>query len=191
MKFNQKYFLLLSSAVLCLSFFYFSLAFAEEFRYDSKGKRDPFISAEQSAMQLGSGQLRVEGIILDPRGKSYAIVNGEIVGEKDVFAGFKVKEIEANQVLFESKEGELLKVILNQDELTIQKYPKGLEKQGSLAQSGNSKEKSQPTALEKASASDLKDLAEVTRQKLLEEVPKPKEESGKTIPPVSEKRSGT
>ena len=189
MNLNQKYFLSSFSMVFCLALFYFSLAFAEEFRYDSKGKRDPFISSEQSAAELGSGQLRVEGIILDPRGKSYAIVNGEIVGAGDVFAGFKVKQIEANQVLFEGKDGQLSKVILNPDELKIQKYLKGLEKKESLIEA--SKETSKPAASQKTPVSNLKNLAEVTRQKLLEEVPKPKEDASKTIPTVSEKRSGT
>ena len=53
----------------------FSLAFAEEFRYDSHGKRDPFISPSEVLTvgnhQIGHGELRIEGVIIDPKGGSW------------------------------------------------------------------------------------------------------------------------
>ena len=96
----------------------FSMAFAEEFRYDSKGKRDPFLSPLQAASMrshLGPGDLRLEGIIFDPGKSSYALVNGEIVREGQKFSGYLLKKIDANQVVFQ-KEDDVLVIPLREDE---------------------------------------------------------------------------
>lgn len=108
----------------------FSVAFADDFRYDSKNRRDPFIPEAQIASvekQLGANQLRLEGIILDPFGNSIAMLNGEIVKENETFAGLKVKKIEANKVTFETKEGETFQVVLSKDEIAMQKYVQSFE----------------------------------------------------------------
>jgi len=68
----------------------FSLVFAEEFRYDSHGKRDPFSlpksGVKKKIVARSSGSLtslRLEGVVVDPGGQSLAIVNGEMVSEGD------------------------------------------------------------------------------------------------------------
>lgn len=94
----------------------FSVAFAEEFSYDNHGKRDPFVAPNQSVVgQIGTGELKLEGVIVDQKGGSYAVVNGEIVREGDTFQGYKLNKVESNQATFE-KDGEALVVILSQDE---------------------------------------------------------------------------
>ena len=54
---------------------------------------------------------RIEGIFFDPQGKSYVIINGQLVSEKENFAGWFVKKINSNsvEVVEEGKE-KLLKV---------------------------------------------------------------------------------
>lgn len=111
----------------CCGRFDFSLAFAEEFRYDSHGKRDPFVSPAEAfsvgGHQIGHGELHLEGVIIDQKGGSYAIVNGQIVKEGELFEGFLLKKIERNQVFFE-KEGEKFDVILRQDDEGLEKISK-------------------------------------------------------------------
>ena len=107
-----------------------SIREASGFQYDSKGKRDPFIpegQLESVEKQLGASQLRLEGIILDPSGKSIAILNGEIVKEGDNFAGLEIKKIETNQVTFVNKEGEAFRVVLDRDDIMLRKYVNSLE----------------------------------------------------------------
>ena len=96
----------------------FSLVFAEEFRYDSHGKRDPFISpANQSISesQLSHGELRLEGIVVDKKGQSFAIVNSEIVREGQTFQGFLLKNITSKEVTFLKGEEEF-KIPLRKDD---------------------------------------------------------------------------
>lgn len=96
----------------------FSLVFADEFRYDSHGKRDPFISPAFSSggsSRFAPGDLRLEGIIVDLKGQSYAIVNGEIVKEGQTLQGFILKKIVANEVEFE-QDGQKFAIPLRQDD---------------------------------------------------------------------------
>ncbi|MBI4358767.1 MAG: hypothetical protein HY584_05645 [Candidatus Omnitrophica bacterium] len=93
----------------------FSLAFAEEFRYDTQG-RDPFLSPMQnlSGGEWSRGELKLEGIILDRKGKSFAIVNGEIVQEGQTLEGFQLTKVEKNRVFLE-KDQESFEIILHED----------------------------------------------------------------------------
>ena len=86
----------------------FSVAFAEEFRYDSHGKRDPFLISKGTNVTLddtGSKvDLKLEGVVLDPKGRSVAVVNGEMVGENDqIGVSITVKKITKEGVEFESE----------------------------------------------------------------------------------------
>lgn len=97
---------------------YFSMAFASDFRYDTKGKRDPFLSPAQAALlkkQLGPGELRLEGIIIDAGAASYVVVNREVVKAGDSFSGFMLKKIEPNAATF-VKDGEEFTLFLREDE---------------------------------------------------------------------------
>ncbi len=93
----------------------------EDFVYDSKGKRNPFIplvSSEGRLLKLdkreaaaGSGDLSLEGVIYDKFGRSFAIVNSTVVGIGDSVGDYQVLKIYANKVIF-IKDGEPLEVEL-------------------------------------------------------------------------------
>ena len=96
----------------------FSLAIADEFRYDSHGKRDPFLSPTTQNVgegQLSHGELKLEGIVVDKNGQSYAVVNSEIVREGQKFQGFVLKKITTQEVTFQ-KDDENFNIPLRQDD---------------------------------------------------------------------------
>ena len=112
--------ILLFSA-LCLAFLTYCFA-EEEFLYDAKGKRDPFIplvTPDGRLLKLeqeeGVAGLLLEGIIYDKHGTSCAIVNSEIVRIGDKVGEFQVLKIEEKKVTF-IKEGQITEVELKKEE---------------------------------------------------------------------------
>lgn len=113
---NKKLlFILILFTTICLSAFG-----QDEFAYDSKGKRNPFIplvTPEGRLLKLdkqdttSSGGLAIEGIIYDKLGRSFAIVNTEVVGIGDIVGDYQVLKIFENKVIF-IKDGEPLEVEL-------------------------------------------------------------------------------
>jgi len=78
----------------------FSVANEPKFVYDSKKKRDPFISLIGKNVKLTDVELlesiddvRVEGVILDPNKVSSAIVNGQILKVGDFMGGYKLEKV--------------------------------------------------------------------------------------------------
>lgn len=76
------------------------------FVYDSKGKRDPFVSLVSlegylinSEPYSDSAEINVEGIIYDPKGNSFAIINTEVLRVGDKIGAFEVLSIEKNKVI--------------------------------------------------------------------------------------------
>lgn len=109
-------FFYLSSVVCRLSFT------QEQFVYDAKGKRDPFIplvTPEGRLISLDTEQtkkaLNLEGIIYDANGISYAIINGAVVRIGDMVDDNQVLKIESNKVIF-IKEGNPFELELKEDE---------------------------------------------------------------------------
>lgn len=76
------------------------------FRYNAAGKRDPFIPlvTREGKITLGYGtinsveDIKLEGIVYDPRGGSIAIINGMVLKENDMFGDIKLTKIESNKV---------------------------------------------------------------------------------------------
>lgn len=103
---------------LCLS----SALFAqEEFKYDAKGKRNPFIplvTPDGRFLKLeqeeGAETLLLEGIIYDKQGLSYAVINGEVVRIGDKVGDYQVLKIEERKVIL-IKEGEILERELKEE----------------------------------------------------------------------------
>ncbi|MDD5129492.1 MAG: hypothetical protein PHS66_00345 [Candidatus Omnitrophica bacterium] len=101
------------------------LVFGQEgFVYNAKGKRNPFIplvTPEGRLLKLDKREntapqgLAIEGIIFDKFGRSFAIVNAEVVGIGDMVGDFQVLKILENKVIF-IRSGELLEVELNKEE---------------------------------------------------------------------------
>lgn len=100
---------------------YASLLASEEFVYDAKGKRNPFIPLVTSTGKLlkleteeNPSGLLLEGIIYDKSGISYAVVNGEVVKIGDTVGGFQVLKINKGEVIF-IKDGEPLQIQLKEE----------------------------------------------------------------------------
>lgn len=94
-----------------------------EFTYDAKGKRNPFIpliTPEGRLLKLdkqesaSSGEMAIEGIIYDKMGRSFAIVNAQVVGVGDTVGDYQVLKILENKVVF-IKDGVPLEVELIRD----------------------------------------------------------------------------
>ncbi|MCX5668803.1 MAG: hypothetical protein NTX89_01600 [Candidatus Omnitrophica bacterium] len=118
---NKRFFIfLLLSLVFC------GVVFAQErFTYDAKAKRNPFIPLvtpqgrllkldKQEATSVGG--LAIEGIIYDKFGRSFAIVNTNVVGIGDIVGDYQVLKIQENKVIF-IKDGEPLEVELTKEEV--------------------------------------------------------------------------
>jgi hypothetical protein len=94
----------------------------EQFIYDEKGRRNPFIplvTADGRIINLEKqekkGEILIEGIIYDKHGLSYALVNGEPVQVGDKVGDYQVLKVEQDKVIF-IKEGELFAVELKKEE---------------------------------------------------------------------------
>jgi len=94
----------------------------EEFKYDAKGKRDPFIplvTPDGRLLKLEKEQtlsgLLLEGIIYDEHGLSYCLVNGEVARVSDKIGDYQVLRIEKSKVIF-IKDGQPLEVELKKGE---------------------------------------------------------------------------
>ena len=107
-------------------FFLFYRCFAqEESLYDSQGKRDPFIplvtpdgrfqklEAEEEPKKKET-ELKLNGIIYDKYGISYAIVNDMVVKIGDVVDDYKVLKIEEKKVSF-IKEGQVTDIFIKKE----------------------------------------------------------------------------
>ncbi|MBM3251994.1 MAG: hypothetical protein FJZ11_04345 [Candidatus Omnitrophica bacterium] len=101
----KNLFIIIGCILIFVSFIYAQTQ-TESFVYDSKGKRDPFlslVSPEGFLLNLASSsetsELSVEGIIYDSRGKSYAIINSEVVKPGDIIGKFELISIEKNKVI--------------------------------------------------------------------------------------------
>lgn len=93
-------FMLLLSVILSS----FNLLNADEFIYNSHGKKDPFSPPVKGVgavtdMELLSG-IRLEGIVWDSK-NPMAMVNDSIVAIGDEIAGAKVVDITKNEVIIE------------------------------------------------------------------------------------------
>ncbi len=101
-----------------------SLAFAEEalFKYNAKGKRDPFVPlisesggyASDAYEASAAEDIRLEGIVWDDVKGSIAIINGEIAKEGDVMGSIKILKINQDSVIFDVG-GESIKIDLNKE----------------------------------------------------------------------------
>ena len=79
---------------------------ASEYKYDSRGRRDPFVPLITSGIRPSLGlmsvegieDVKLEGIIFDPFGKSIAVLNGEIVKEGDRTYNVEIVKISDNTI---------------------------------------------------------------------------------------------
>ena len=109
--------------ILCLILSHFSVAFAQEFRYDSHGQRDPFLPPAQGTVETikTREEIHLEGIVFDPNQGSVAIVNGQMIKEGDSVAGLLLVKLEENKAVFE-RDGEAFEIVLNKDNELMKQY---------------------------------------------------------------------
>jgi hypothetical protein len=119
---KNKIFYLLSLSILLISGIGLAVEDAAIYKYNSQGRRDPFIPIVTTDGRLikvkpegGVTGLALEGIILDENGVSYAMINGDVVKIGDDINGFEVLKIEDNKVIL-IKDGEPLEIELNKEE---------------------------------------------------------------------------
>jgi len=103
--------------VLIFGFCIFSFA-QEEFVYDAKNKRNPFIplvTPDGRLVKLDreeeQGDILIEGIIYDKQGRSFAIINDLVVKIGDMVGEYQVLKIEETKVIF-LKDGQAMEVRL-------------------------------------------------------------------------------
>jgi len=109
---------------IILIFTFCIISFAQDqFVYNSKGRRNPcipLVTPDGRLLKLDkdreelSGDLSIEGIIYDKNGRSYAIVNGMVVGIGDFVSGYQVLKIKENKIIF-IKEGQIREVGLKKE----------------------------------------------------------------------------
>lgn len=99
--------------------FSFSLAPAGEIKYDTAGRRDPFVPLVGPdgvmSFRTKSADFIVEGIIYDPSGDSMVIVNGEVVRPGDYVRGASVVSIFRDRVILLQEDEE--KIIWLREEI--------------------------------------------------------------------------
>ncbi len=102
----------------CAGFLSVQPAFAE---YLPKGKRDPFVPlitpdgqkvyppGLDEEITAGMDSFALQGIVFDPNGDSFAVINGEVVHEDDELDGIIILKIDPNMVtvLVDGKEDQL------------------------------------------------------------------------------------
>jgi len=89
--------------------FFIASGSGEGYKYDSHGKRDPFIplvGVDRPAVSrlediTSIADIRLEGIATRPKGRLVAILNGEIVKEGDRFGSIEIKKITKKTVTIE------------------------------------------------------------------------------------------
>lgn len=94
----------------------------DEFTYDAKGKRNPFIPLVTPDGRLvkleqdqGGQDVAIQGIIFDKHGVSYAIVNSNVVGVGDNIGDYRVLKIMPNKVIF-IKDGQAVEIGMAKEE---------------------------------------------------------------------------
>lgn len=116
---NQKPALIVYFLTLLL-FYFLTFVFADDFTYNSKGKRDPFIPlvGPGAVYQVKGGEdiasiedISIEGIVYDEKGGSMAIINGMPLKEGAQIGAFIIDKIEPKKVIFDV-EGEKHEVAL-------------------------------------------------------------------------------
>lgn len=113
---------LIFPALICFALFSL-LSAQEEFKYNTQGKRDPFIPLVTPDGKLlnpepaenNKQELILEGIIYDKNGISYAIINGSVIKTGEKTGDFQVLKIDKNKVIF-IKDGQLSEFKLKEEE---------------------------------------------------------------------------
>lgn len=114
-------FLCLSMGIVCCLYpLKITSVFAEEIRYDSKGRRDPFaplVGPDGKIIRnnLDMADFKIEGVIFDPQGGSMVLIDGEFYKEGDNLNGLNIISIMKDRVILAQSKQE--KTIWLRDEV--------------------------------------------------------------------------
>ena len=94
--------------------------FGEEIRYDSQGRRDPFIplvgpDGRVVRNTLDISDFKIEGVIFDPNGGSVVLIDGQFYKEGDNINGLNIISIMKDRVILAQSKQE--KTIWLRDEV--------------------------------------------------------------------------
>ncbi len=96
----------LVSAGIIFSFLNICSAASEEFMYNAKDRRDPFIpligegvNVKSDKPSISIDSLKLEGVVVDPKQGSFIMVDGEVYGVGELVGPYKVEKIEENRVV--------------------------------------------------------------------------------------------
>lgn len=100
----------------------FSVAEAEEIRYDKGNRRDPFLPVRGSSIGVSTTRegLTVEGIVFDPKGSSYALIGGQVYREGESLENAKIVKIMPDRVIL-LQDSEQVVLWLREEALTEKK----------------------------------------------------------------------
>lgn len=97
--------------------------------YDPHGKRDPFLPLVSVRATSSPGELlsvenlddvRLEGVIYDPKSGSVAIINGSVVKEGQELGGFKLIKISPNGIQFSINGTEAFRSLYQDDKTGVE-----------------------------------------------------------------------
>lgn len=94
----------MKAAVIVILLMIFSMAWADEIRYDKGGRRDPFVPLRGFTGEdgtTGDKTLTLEGIVYDPKGSSYVVINGEVYREGEEVGGGNLIRILQDRVVLQ------------------------------------------------------------------------------------------
>lgn len=115
---NKYFYLLIVFAIIVVSLNTHSPAEAKSnqpgasggFVYEAKGKRDPFvvlvtpdgrIIKPPKPKEMTEGPPRLEGLMYDAKGTSYAVMDGEVFRAGDMVGAYQIIRIDSNKVLMQ------------------------------------------------------------------------------------------
>lgn len=119
---------MLKNKILLINIFIFATCayvFAQDvFLYDAKSKRDPFIplvnsdgrflNMETQEQDSKKSDLKLEGIVYDKFGLSYAMLNGTVIRIGETIEDYQVLKIEEKKVIL-IKDGKISEIELKEE----------------------------------------------------------------------------
>lgn len=113
--------LLTLSILVILSSFIYS---AEQFIYDNKDTRDPFVPLVTQQGKITTGlqsigsvkDIVLEGIVWDPKGGSIVIINQNILKENDYIGDYQITKIQPNRVVLKKGDKEYVVILTKEGE---------------------------------------------------------------------------
>ncbi|MEW6009163.1 MAG: hypothetical protein AB1629_05985 [Candidatus Omnitrophota bacterium] len=114
-----------SLLVSCIFPIFFAFAQETNFIYTIKNNRDPFmplVSPDGYIINLEPqseiSDINLEGIIFDPKGTSFAVINGNVIAENETVGKFKIVGVKKDKIILQNgKKTYIIELIKDKEEL--------------------------------------------------------------------------